>query len=37
MVALWTSEALEKLKPRLLEAGVDEVATRVPEVLALLR
>jgi hypothetical protein len=37
VVALWTSEGLDKLKPRLLDAGVDEVATRVPDVLALLR
>jgi len=37
VVALWTSEGLDKLKPRLLDAGVDEVGTRVPEVLAQLR
>ncbi len=37
VVALWTSEAIDKLKPRLQNAGVDDVATRVPDVLALLR
>ena len=37
VVALWTSEGMDKIKPRLLEAGVDDVATRVPDVLALLR
>ena len=37
VVALWTSEGLDKLKPRLLDAGVDDVATRIPDVLALLR
>jgi predicted PurR-regulated permease PerM len=37
IVALWTSEGVEKIKPRLLDAGVDEVATRLPDVLALLR
>ena len=37
VVALWNSEGVDKIKPRLLDAGVDEVATRVPEVLALLR
>ena len=37
VVALWTSEGLDKLKPRLLEAGADEVATRIPDVLAQLR
>ena len=28
---------VDKLKPRLLDAGVDDVATRIPDVLALLR
>jgi len=37
VVALWNSEGLDKIKPRLLDAGVDDVATRIPDVLALLR
>jgi 3-deoxy-D-manno-octulosonic-acid transferase len=37
VVALWTSEGIDKVKPRLLGVGVDEVATRLPEVLAHLR
>jgi predicted PurR-regulated permease PerM len=37
VVALWTNESADKIKPRLLDAGIDEVATRLPEVLALLR
>lgn len=37
VVALWTNEGVEKVRPRLLGAGIDEVATRLPEVLAQLR
>lgn len=37
VVALWTSEGIERVKQRLLAAGVDEVATRLPDVLAQLR
>jgi hypothetical protein len=37
VVALWTNESTDKVKPRLLDAGIDEVATRLPEVLAQLR
>ena len=37
VVALWNSEGADKIKPRLLDAGVDDVATRIPDVLALLR
>jgi hypothetical protein len=37
VVALWTSEGVDKVKPRLLAVGVDEVATRLPEVVAQLR
>jgi 3-deoxy-D-manno-octulosonic-acid transferase len=37
LVALWTSEGLERVKPRLLEAGVDEVANRLPDIVAGLR
>jgi predicted PurR-regulated permease PerM len=34
LVALWASDGIERIKPRLLEAGVDEVATQLPDVLA---
>jgi hypothetical protein len=34
VVALWASDGIERIKPRLLDAGVDEVATQLPEVLA---
>jgi hypothetical protein len=34
IVGLWTSEGLDKVKPRLLAVGVDEVATRLAEVVA---
>jgi predicted PurR-regulated permease PerM len=34
LVALWASDGIERIKPRLLDAGVDEVATQLPEVLA---
>lgn len=37
VVALWTTETIDKVKPRLLGAGVDEVVTRLPDVLAQLR
>jgi predicted PurR-regulated permease PerM len=37
LVALWTSEGIDRVRPRLLAAGVDEVATRLPDVLAQLR
>ena len=37
VVALWTNEGVDKVRPRLLGAGIDEVATRLPEVLAQLR
>jgi hypothetical protein len=37
LVALWTSEGIDKVRPRLLSAGVDEIATRLPDVLAQLR
>jgi predicted PurR-regulated permease PerM len=37
VVALWTSEGIDKARPRLLAAGIDEVATRFAEVLAQLR
>jgi len=37
VVALWTNEGVDKVKPRLLGAGIDEVVTRLPEVLAQLR
>jgi len=32
VVALWASEGLDKIKPRLLSAGVDEVFTRLGDV-----
>jgi predicted PurR-regulated permease PerM len=37
VVALWTSEGIERIKPRLLGAGVDEVFTRLDEAAAHLR
>ncbi len=37
VVAYWTTESIDKLKPRLLGAGVDEVVTRLPDALARLR
>ena len=37
VVALWTNEGVDNLRPRLLGAGIDEVATRLPDVLAQLR
>jgi predicted PurR-regulated permease PerM len=37
LVALWTSEGIDRIKPRLLAAGVDEVATRLPDALEQLR
>jgi predicted PurR-regulated permease PerM len=37
VVALWTNEGVDRIRPRLLGAGIDEVATRLPEVLAQLR
>ena len=37
VVALWTTEGVDRVRPRLLGAGIDEVATRLPEVLAQLR
>jgi predicted PurR-regulated permease PerM len=37
LVALWTSDGLERIKPRLLSAGVDEVVTRLPEAITQLR
>ncbi|HEY8250117.1 MAG TPA: AI-2E family transporter [Burkholderiales bacterium] len=37
VVALWTSEGIDKIKPRLLSAGVDEVFTRLADVQSHLR
>ena len=37
LVALWASDGIERIKPRLLAAGVDEVVTRLPDALAQLR
>ena len=37
VLALWTNEGVDKVRPRLLGAGIDEVATRLPDVLAQLR
>jgi predicted PurR-regulated permease PerM len=37
VVALWTSDGMDRIRPRLLESGADDVATRLPDVLALLR
>jgi hypothetical protein len=37
VVALWTNEGVDKIRPRMLTAGIDEVVTRLPEVLAQLR
>jgi hypothetical protein len=34
---LWANEGVDKVRPRLASAGIDEVATRLPDVLALLR
>jgi AI-2E family transporter len=37
VVALWTSEGIDKIKPRLLSSGVDEVFTRLADVQSHLR
>jgi hypothetical protein len=37
VVALWTSEAGERIKSRLSAAGVDEVATHLDEAVSHLR
>ena len=37
VVALWTSEGIDKVKPRLLAAGADEVATALGHVVVQLR
>jgi predicted PurR-regulated permease PerM len=37
VVALWASDGIDKIKPRLLDAGVDEVFTRLADVQAHLR
>jgi predicted PurR-regulated permease PerM len=37
VLALWTNEGVDKVRPRLVSAGIDEVATRLPDVLAQLR
>jgi predicted PurR-regulated permease PerM len=37
VLALWTNEGVDKVRPRLASAGIDEVATRLPDVLAQLR
>jgi hypothetical protein len=37
VVGLWTHESVDKIKPRLLSAGVDEVATRISEIAEQLR
>jgi predicted PurR-regulated permease PerM len=37
LVALWTSDGLDRIKPRLLSAGADEVVTRVEDALTQLR
>jgi predicted PurR-regulated permease PerM len=37
VVGLWTSEGIDKIKPRLLGAGVDDVATSLAEVASQLR
>ena len=37
VVALWTSEGIDKVRPRLLAAGVDEVATGLGRAVAQLR
>jgi hypothetical protein len=37
VVALWTSEGIDRIKPRLLNAGVDEVVTRLDDAVAQLR
>jgi predicted PurR-regulated permease PerM len=37
LVALWTSDGLDRIKPRLLSAGVDEVVTGVEDALTQLR
>ena len=37
VVALWTSEAVDRIKSRLTAAGVDEVATRLDEAVSHLR
>jgi predicted PurR-regulated permease PerM len=34
VVALWASEGIDKIKPRLLSAGVDEVFTRLADLVA---
>ena len=37
LVALWTAENSDKAQARLRQAGIDEVATRLPDVVARLR
>lgn len=37
LVALWASDGIERIKPRLLSAGVDDVVTRLSDALTLLR
>ena len=37
LVALWTSDGIERIKPRLLSAGVDEVVTRLSDAATQLR
>ena len=37
VVALWTSESIERSKPRLLAAGADEVVTRIDQAVAEMR
>jgi len=37
VLALWTNEGVDKVRPRLASAGIDEIATRLPDVLAQLR
>ena len=37
LVALWTSDGLDRIKPRLLSAGADEVVTRLEDALEQLR
>ena len=37
LVALWTTESVDRIKPRLLGAGTDDVLTRLDDVVARLR
>jgi hypothetical protein len=37
VVGLWPTETIDKVKPRLLSAGADDVVTRLPEAAAQLR